>query len=100
MSKFSADPSRIALSVTSRSADRRVAGSSPGRNASLKMHAISNPLSLGNGDLRVVVSGHFCASLQVGHARSNRPVFDYRITGVEAQIKTKQNKQIWKIMDM
>ena len=56
------------------------------------MHAISNPLSPGNGDLRVVLSGHFCASLHVGHARSIRPVFDYRITGVEAQIKTKQTK--------
>ena len=58
------------------------------------MHAISNPLSPGNGDLRVVLSGHFCASLHVGHARSIRPVFDYRITGVEAQIKTKKTKLI------
>ena len=57
------------------------------------MHAISNPLSPGNGDLRVVLSGHFCASLHVGHARSIRPVFDYRITGVEAQIKTKTKKK-------
>ena len=57
------------------------------------MHAISNPLSPGNGDLRVVLSGHFCASLHVGHARSIRPVFDYRITGVEAQIKTKQTNK-------
>ena len=39
----------------------------------------------------VTLSRHFCASLHVGHARSIRPVFDYRITGVEAQIKT--NKQ-------
>ena len=59
----------------------------------MQMHAISNPLSPGNGDLRVVLSGHFCASLHVGHARSIRPVFDYRITDVEAQIKTKTNKQ-------
>ena len=57
------------------------------------MHAISNPLSPGNGDLRVVLSGHFCASLHVGHVRSIRPGFNYRITGVEAQIKT--NKQIF-----
>ena len=57
------------------------------------MHAISNPLSPGNRGLRVVLSRHFCASLHVGHARSIRPVFDYRITGVEAEIKTnKQNK--------
>ena len=56
------------------------------------MHAISNPLSPGNGDLRVVLSGHFCASLHVEQARSIRPVFDYRITGVEAQIKTKKKQ--------
>ena len=62
-----------------------------GEESQSQMHAISNPLSPGNGDLRVVLSGHFCASLHVGHARSIRPVFDYRITGVEAQIKT--NKQ-------
>jgi len=58
------------------------------------MHAISNPLSPGNGDLRVVLSGHFCASLHVGHARNIKPVFDYRITSVEAQIKTKQTNKI------
>ena len=58
----------------------------------MQMHAISNPLSPGNGDLRVVLSGHFCVSLHVGHARSIRPVFDYRITGLEGQIKT--NKQM------
>ena len=30
----------------------------------------------------------------MGHARSIRPVFDYRITGVEAEIKkNKQNKE-------
>jgi len=57
------------------------------------LHAISNPLSLGNGDVRVVLSGHFCASLHVGHARRIRPVFDHRITDLEAQIKTnKTNK--------
>ena len=65
----------------------------PGEDGWLQMHAISNPLSPENGDLRVVLSGHFCASLHVGHARSIRPVFDYRITGVEAQIKTKQTKE-------
>ena len=57
------------------------------------MHAISNPLSPGNRGLRVVLSRHFCASLHVGHARSIRPVFDYRITGVEAEIKTNKTKQ-------
>ena len=36
--------------------------------------------------LRVVLSGHFCASSHVGHAR---PVCDYKITDLEAQIKTK-----------
>ena len=56
------------------------------------MHAISNPLCPGNGDLRVVLSGYFCASLHVGHARSIRPVFDYRITDLEAKIKTKKTK--------
>ena len=56
------------------------------------MHAISNPLSPGNRGLRVVLSRHFCASLHVGHARSIRPVFDYRITGVEAEIKTNKQK--------
>ena len=59
------------------------------------MQAISNPLSPGNGDLRGVISGHFCASLHVGHARSIRPVFDYRIMGVEAQIKTKTKQISW-----
>jgi len=58
------------------------------------MHAISNPLSPGNGDWRVVLSGHFCASLHVGHARSIRPEFDYRITDVEAQIKTNKSTEI------
>ena len=58
------------------------------------MHAISNPLSPGNGDLRVVLSGHFCASLHVGHARSIKPVFGYRITGVEAQIKTNKTNKV------
>ena len=38
--------------------------------------------------LRVVLSGHFCMSLHVGHARNIRLVFDYRITDVEAQIET------------
>ena len=55
------------------------------------MHAINNPLSLGNRGLRVVLSGHFCANLHVGHARRIRPIFDYRITDLEAQIK-KTNK--------
>ena len=45
--------------------------------------------------MRVVLSGHFCAILHVGHARSIRPVFDYRITGVEVQIKTKQTNKYW-----
>ena len=58
------------------------------------MHAISNPLCPGNGDLRVVLSGHLWAGLHVGHARSIRPVFDYRITGVEAQIKTKKKQYV------
>ena len=52
------------------------------------------PFEPGEWGLRVVLSGHFCASLHVGHARSIRPVFDYRITDVEAQIKTKQNKYV------
>ena len=30
-------------------------------------------------------------SLHVGHARRIRPVFNYRITDLEAQIKTKTN---------
>ena len=38
--------------------------------------------------LRVVLSGHFYASLHVGQARRIRPVFNYRITDLEAQIKT------------
>ena len=61
------------------------------------MHAISNPLSPGNGDLRVVLSGHFCVSLHVRHARRIRPIFNYRIsiTDLEAKIKTiKQNKSL------
>ena len=41
--------------------------------------------------LRVVLSGHFCVSLHLGHARRIRLVFDYRITDLEAQIKTKNN---------
>ena len=63
------------------------------------MHAISNPLSPGNRGLRVVLSRHFCASLHVGHARSIRPVFDYRITGVEAAIKTKNEQNNVKLIE-
>ena len=45
--------------------------------------------------LRVVLSWHFSASLNVEHARRIRPVFDYRITDLEAQIKTnKTNKHL------
>ena len=40
-------------------------------------------------------TGHFCASLHVGHAR--RKVFDYRITDLEAQIKTKQTNKPVKV---
>ena len=58
------------------------------------MHAISNPLSLGNRGLRVVLSGCFCTSLHVGQARRIRLVFDYRITDLEAQIKTNKCIQV------
>ena len=58
----------------------------------MQMHAISNPLSPRNRGLRVVLSKHFCASLHVGHARRIRLVFDYRITDLEAKIKTNKNK--------
>ena len=46
------------------------------------------PFEPGKWGLRVVLSGHFCTSLHVGHARRIRPVFNYRITDLEAQIKT------------
>jgi len=50
------------------------------------------PFERGNRGLRVILSGHFCESLHVGHARRIRLVFDYRITYLEAQIK-KTNRQ-------
>ena len=52
------------------------------------------PFEPGDWGLRVVLSGHFCASLHVGHARRIRPVFDYRITDLEAQIKTNKTNEI------
>ena len=47
------------------------------------MHAISNPLSPGNRGLRVVLAGHFCASLHVhpvhkGHGKDHREPSSYR----------------------
>jgi len=57
------------------------------------MQTISNPLSPGNRGLRVVLSGHFCTLLHVRHARRIRLVFYYRITELEAQIKTKQTNK-------
>ena len=71
---------------------RRRAGSSPTRGGRLVADARDQqPFEPGEWGLRVVLSGHFCASLHVGHARRIRPVFNYRITDLEAQIKT--NKQ-------
>ena len=51
------------------------------------MHTISNPLSPGERGLRVVARPH------VGHERRIVPVFNYRITDLEAQIKTKQKSK-------
>ena len=48
-----------------------------------------------NGQTMVI-----CASLQVGHARRIRSVFDYRITDLEAQIKTKQTKERWDLIEI
>ena len=51
---------------------------------------ISDDRQVNRLGLRVVLSGHFCASPDVGHAKRIRLVFDYRITDLEAQIKTKK----------
>ena len=57
------------------------AGSSPTREGKLVADAhYQQTFEPGEWGLRVVLSGHFCASLNVGHARSIKPVFDYRIT--------------------
>ena len=53
-----------------------------GEEGQSQMHAISNPLSPGNRGLRVVLSGHFCASLHAGHARRTRPILNYRIVTI------------------
>ena len=67
------------------------AGSSPTRGGKLVADARNQqPFEPGEWGPRVVLSGHFCASLHVGHARRIRPVFNYRITDLEAQIKTKK----------
>ena len=39
--------------------------------------------------LKVFLLGHFSMCPHVGHTRRIRPVFPYRITDLEAQIKTK-----------
>ena len=47
----------------------------------------------------IMLSGHFCMSLHVGHARKIRLVFNYRITDLEAQIKNKK-KNIQECLDV
>ena len=48
----------------------------------------------GEWGLRDVLSGYFCANPHVGHAGGIRPVLDYRITNLEAQIK-KNKQNVW-----
>ena len=43
--------------------------------------------------LRVVLSGHFCASLHVGHARRKQACIKLQEYLPEAQIKTKSQKE-------
>ena len=50
-------PSRVALSVTRRSADRRVAGSSPGRNASRRCTRSATLWAQGIGDWELFSHG-------------------------------------------
>ena len=52
------------------------------------------PFEPGEWGLRVVLSRHFCGSLHVGHARRIRPIFNYRITDLEAHIKTNKTNNI------
>ena len=72
---------------------RRLAGSSPtrggrlievGRDQQLADAVNQQTFEPGEWGLTIVLSGHFCASLHVGHARRIRPVFKYRITDLEA----------------
>ena len=66
------------------------AGSSPTRGGRLVTDARNQqPFEPGGWGLRVVLGRHFCASPHVGHARRIRLVFNYRITDLEVQIKTK-----------
>ena len=58
------------------------------------------PFEPGEWGLRVVRSGHFCASLQVGHAKRRGPVLNYRLTSLEAQTKTKQTNVFSLIQNM
>ena len=74
---------------------RRLAGSSPTRGGRLFADARNQqPFEPGEWGMRVVLSGHFCASLHVGHARRIRPVFNYRITDMEAKIKTNKTNNL------
>ena len=43
--------------------------------------------------LRVVLSGHFCASLHVGHARRKQASIELQIYLSEDQIKTNKNEK-------
>ena len=52
------------------------------------------PFETGEWGLRVVLLRHFCASPHVGHARRVRPIFNYRITDLEAQIKTNNTNRL------
>ena len=68
-------------------------GSSPTRGGRLVADARDQqPFEPWEWGLRVVHPGHFCASFHVGHARRIRPVFNYRNTDLEDQIKTNKKK--------
>ena len=87
------NPSRVALSVTHRSADRRVAGSSPGRNASRRCTRSATLWAQGIGDWELFSHGISArASMWDMQEASGR----YLITGLRVwKPRSKQtNKQI------
>jgi len=87
-------PSRVALSVAHRSADRRVAGSSPGRNASCRCTRSATLWAQGIGDWELFSHGISArASMWDMQEASGR----YLITGLRVwKPRSKQNKKLQK----
>jgi len=68
-------------------------GFKPTRGRKLIANACNlKPFEPGEWGLRVVLSGHFCASFLVGHARRSRPALNYRnISGSPDHNKNNNN---------